>query len=80
MTNEEINAEICRLVPIVEKDFCNDNNAVIQAERVAWSQDWNLRDHFEPTLFKLFGVRLLDADPKERAEALLETIKRFGNK
>jgi hypothetical protein len=64
----------------VVPDYCNDFNAVIAAERAVWAKDWNLRDHYEPTLFKLFGVRLLDADPKERAEALLETIKRFGTK
>jgi len=80
MTNEEINRELCDLLPIGWEDFCTDFNAIIRAERVAWSKDWNLRDPYEDALWKMFRVTILDADPKERAEALLETIKRFGTK
>ena len=66
------------------KDYCNDLNAMHEAEQKMWGINWELRAEFIYQLAKVInptdgyrmqeGIDLLDATARQRAEALLKTI------
>jgi hypothetical protein len=67
--------------------FCNDLNAMREAEQKLWSMNWELRFEFIYQLAKVVnpihgyrmqeGIDLLDATARQRAEALLKTIGKW---
>lgn len=66
------------------KDYCNDLNAMREAEQKMWSINWDFRAEFIYQLAKIInptngyyrqhGVHLLDATARQRADALIKTI------
>lgn len=70
------------------KDYCNDLNAMREAEQKMWGINWELRYEFIDKLAKVIdpingyrmqeGIDLLDATARQRAEALLKSINEWG--
>lgn len=70
-------------------NYCNDLNAMREAEQKMWSIDWGLRHVFIYELAKLIdpingyrmreGIDLLDATARQRADALLNAINHREN-
>ncbi len=68
-------------------DYCTDLNAMREAEQKLWSMNWELRCEFIHQLAKLikprYGYQMLaldalDVTSRQRAEALLKTIGKWG--
>lgn len=93
-TNENLNTPCyCEYAPGVAcyqiKDYCNDLNAMREAEQKMWSIDWGLRHVFIYELAKLIdpingyrmreAIDLLDATARQRADALLNAINHREN-
>ena len=70
------------------KDYCNDLNAMREAEQKMWGINEEFRAEFIYQLAKVInptdgyrmqeGIDLLDATARQRAEALLKTINQWG--
>ena len=68
-------------------DYCNDLNAMHEAEQFLWRKDWEMRDVFVDKLANILnpihgyrnqaGIDLLDATACQRAEAFLRTIGKW---
>ena len=67
-------------------DWCNDLNAMHQAEQQLWRKDWNLRYDYVDELGKILNptvwhrmnaTDMLDATARERAEAFLRTLGKW---
>jgi hypothetical protein len=64
--------------------YCNDFNAMHEAEQFLWNKDWSARATFVDHLARILnpvhgyhkqdGIDLLDATARDRAEAFLKTI------
>ena len=100
MSEREINIAIAEArgwtdTPIVDgkygqadvPDYCNDLNAMHEAEQTLWRMDWRFRDEFIDHLARVInpihgyrmqeGIDLLDATAKQRAEAFLRTLGKW---
>ena len=68
-------------------DYCNDLNAMHEAEQTLWRMDWRLRDDFIDHLARIInpihgyrmqeGIDLLDATARQRAESYLRTLGKW---
>jgi hypothetical protein len=68
-------------------DYCNDLNAMHEAEQALWDRDWSSRATFVDHLSRILnpahgyhkqdGIDLLDATARDRAEAFLKTIGKW---
>jgi hypothetical protein len=91
MTNEEINWAICEATGAdphwkYARDYCNDLNAMHEAEQEQWRKSHNSRYVFLYELNKILRptvgnrveyIHLLDATARQRAEAFLKTIEKW---
>ena len=99
MTDEQINAviaETCGWTDTLIIDgmygqtpvpnYCNDLNAMHEAEQYMWKREWNLRYDFVDELGKVLIPKLwqrinatdmLDATARQRAEAFLRTLGKW---
>jgi len=92
MTNQQINSAITKAIDAdphwkCAKDYCNDLNAMHEAEQTLWEEDWTRRHDFVDQLariispmhgyYKQSGLDLLDATSAQRAEAFLRTINKW---
>ena len=70
-------------------DYCNDLNAMHEAEQILWGMNWSNRYAFNDNLANTLKGRtvnrnewdaetLLDATAAQRAEAFLRTIGKWG--
>lgn len=69
-------------------DYCNDLNAMHEAEQLLWNKNWSLRHEFVNNLARIMNpihgyrmqeaIDLLDATARQRAEAFLKTIEKFN--
>jgi hypothetical protein len=83
MTNEHINIAIADASGLPWVDFCNDLNAMHEAEKVLTEHQW---DEYERVLrlvcdgcsyYEGAGKELLHATARQRAEAFLRTIGKW---
>ena len=68
-------------------DYCNDLNAMHEAEQSLWDRDWSLRHEFVNNLARIMNpihgyrmqeaIDLLDATARQRAEAFLRAIGKW---
>ena len=68
-------------------DYCNDLNAMHEAEQSLWDRDWSLRHEFVNHLARILNpvhgyrmqeaIDLLDATARQRAEAFLRTLGKW---
>jgi hypothetical protein len=95
MTDEEINWAICEATGAdphwkCAMDYCNDLNAMHEAEQEQWRKNHTSRYYFLCELINIVmpstGYRaeaadlldaILDATARQRAEAFLKTIKKW---
>lgn len=74
---------VIKVVP----DYCNDLNAMHEAEQTLWRMDWRFRDEFIDHLARVInpihgyrmqeGIDLLDATAAQRAEAFVKTLGKW---
>lgn len=87
MSEEQINVAIADASGLPWVDYCNDLNAMREAEQTLWRMDWRFRDEFIDHLARVInpihgyrmqeGIDLLDATARERAEAFLRTLGKW---
>ena len=75
---------IGKLWPVL--NYCNDLNAMYEAEQQLWDKDWSLRFDFidelekllQPTVWhRINATDTLDATARQRAEAFLRAIGKW---
>jgi len=84
MTNQQINTAMAKHLPVLEhweipKDFCNNLNAMHEAEM--WLSPID-RDHYIDTLGEMFysAWEFALATARQRAEAFLRTLDKWEEK
>jgi hypothetical protein len=78
MSDEQINEAISKILNadehwMIQKDYCNDLNAIHEAEKTLNSEQWHL---YSAWLFKA-TARPQHATARQRAEAFLRTLGKW---